>query len=235
MANKKIAIMQPYLFPYVGYFQLINAVDIFVFHDDIQWIKGGWINSHTIWSKNGELKVSLPVSKHSSFSNIDEVNLVPDIKSRIKYLNIIKQTYLKSPHFLTIFPLVEKIIMKQEENVAKFVENSFLELLPLLGLKPKIMYTRLMNNDKSLKGEEKVIDICKCVEGTNYINTINGKHLYDKEHFFSHNIVLNFLDREIEPYKQFGNEFVPYLSIIDLLMFNDIETVQKMITKGKLV
>ena len=220
MANKKIAIMQPYLFPYVGYFQLINAVDIFVFHDDIQWIKGGWINSHTIWSKNGELKVSLPVSKHSSFSNIDEVNLVPDIKSRIKYLNIIKQTYLKSPHFLTIFPLVEKIIMKQEENVAKFVENSFLELLPLLGLKPKIMYTRLMNNDKSLKGEEKVIDICK---------------LYDKEHFFSHNIVLNFLDREIEPYKQFGNEFVPYLSIIDLLMFNDIETVQKMITKGKLV
>lgn len=86
---------------------------------------------------------------------------------------------------MTIFPLVEKIIMKQEENVAKFVENSFLELLPLLGLKPKIMYTRLMNNDKSLKGEEKVIDICKCVEGTNYINTINGKHLYDKEHFFA--------------------------------------------------
>lgn len=235
MQNKKVAVMQPYLFPYIGYFQLINAVNTYVFYDDVQWIKGGWINRHTILSNDRETYASLPTEKHSTFSKINEVRFSDNTKNITDYLNKITNFYRKAPYFSDIYPLIEDIVNYQERNCVGMIARSFKILNQLLNISTECLLASEINYNHNLNAQDKIIDITKKLNGIIYINNINGQHLYNREDFAAQNLTLKFLEKEIEPYKQFDNEFVPYLSIIDILMFNDIETARKMVTKGKLL
>lgn len=228
-SHEKIAIMQPYLFPYIGYFQLISAVDKFVLYDDVQWIKGGWINRHTILLNHQEKKTVLSVSKHSTFSLINEVFINSDSSTKINYLNSIKNSYSKAPCFKIIYPIIQDIFNIQELNMSEFILNSFLVLKNVLDIKTEFLLSSSLNYDRSQVPTKKLIDMCKILSGDTYINTIKGEHLYNKADFAKENINLLFLDRVVDTYKQFDGKFVPCLSIIDVLMFNGIEKTKSMI------
>lgn len=234
MQDKKIAVMQPYLFPYIGYFQLIKAVDTYVLYDDVQWIRG-WINRHTILQNGGEEKGTLAVEKHGSRDLINQVSFISDSQLKKDYLNKIRNAYQKAPHFQEIFPLIEDIVNYENRAVPYLIAYSIKQLSKLLNIKTQLLLSSEIDYNRTLNAQDKIIDIVQKLGGNIYINNINGQHLYNREDFAAQNLTLKFLEKEIEPYKQFDNEFVPYLSIIDVLMFNDIETVRKMVIKGKLV
>jgi len=231
----KTAIMQPYLFPYIGYFQLINAVDKFIFFDDVQWMKGGWINRHAVLKNSKEGLLTLSILKHSYKSKINEVLIRPDEHGKEAYIAKLRSYYCKAPYFEQTYKIVENIFNYENDNIAQFIYNSFIELDKILNINTEFILSSNLDYNRDLHAEGKVLDICKRLKTDVYINTVRGQHLYNKEEFKRDGIELLFLDREIDEYNQFENKFVPYLSIIDLMMFNPIEKVQEMIKKGSLV
>ena len=217
----------------MGYFHLINAVAYYVFYDDVQWIKRGWINRHTINQNSNEEKLTLSVKKHSTHALINEVEIADFAK--INYLNKIETIYRKAPYFKYHISFITDLINCGSYNMAELAENSIKEIASLLDIKTEFESAVNINNNKNLKGEQRVIDMCKVIKSKTYINNINGRNLYNKQNFLKENINLLFFEKVIVPYKQFNDLFIPYLSIVDVLMFNDLETVKEMVRMGNLI
>lgn len=224
--------MQPYLFPYIGYWQLINAVDIFVIYDDVNFIKQGYINRNSILANGKSQQFTLELIGASSYKLINEIDIGNNIK---KILKTIEQSYIKAPYFHDIFPIIEDILIREEKNLAKFIGNSLRILSHYLEMDTQFIYSSDSKKDNNLKAQDKVIDICKNLNARKYINAIGGQELYSKEIFKENSIELNFLKTEIVEYKQFKNEFIPYLSIIDILMFNSKEEIRNMLNRYELI
>jgi len=213
--------MQPYLFPYVGYFQLINSVDKFVFYDDVNYIKRGWINRNKILINNKEHLLSFPCVNSSQNKLIKDVKIEIGSKEYEEILLKIKRSYIKSPYFESIFPLIELIFKSKNETISDFACNSVVVISKYLGLDTEFFKSsKLFNHFKELNKEDRLIKISKELGGENYINAIGGIELYNKAYFKKNGINLNFLKPKIKEYTQFGKEFIPGLSIIDVLMFN---------------
>lgn len=224
----KIAIMQPYFFPYIGYFQLIAAVDLFVVYDNVQFSKKGWINRNRILVNGADSFVSLPLKKDSDFLNVVDRSLSDNwINERKKIVNRIVESYRKAPYFYDAFPLIEKAIMYEDVNLFRFILNSLELVNGYLEITTPIVISSTMSIDHSLKAKEKVVALCKEREAVTYINPIGGLELYNKEEFKREGIKLEFLMSNNILYQQFNNEFVPFLSIIDVLMFNSKEQIRK--------
>lgn len=232
--TKKVAIMQPYFIPYIAYFQLIKAVDIFVIYDDLQYSKGGWINRNRILLNGEPSYISLPLKKGSDYLNINERYLSDDFE-KTKMLNRIKNLYKKSPYFDQTFELVNDIFSKDEKNLFKFLHNCILKINEYLDIKTQIIFSSQVNDHENYKKNKKVIYICKTLKASNYINPIGGLELYDKEDFKSNKINLEFLKMKPLEYDQFRNDFVKDLSIIDVLMFNSKKTVKEMLNEYSLI
>jgi len=211
----KLAIMQPYLFPYIGYFQL-------VIHDDVQWIKGGWINRNRILVNGEPRYITLPLSKGSSTASINEREFLATFDDeKQKVLRQIHGAYQKAPHFDAVNSLLSLCFASQERNLAAFVVNTLRECCAYLGLGTQFVLSSKLHKNSALKGEDRVLNITSTMEATHYINPIGGTELYDKQRFLSQGVTLNFLRTRNVPYRQFANgEFVPFLSIIDVMMFN---------------
>ncbi len=216
----KLGIMQPYFFPYVGYWQLLNAVDLYILYDDVNYIKGGWINRNRILINNVDKYFTLSCHGASSNKNINEIEVG---KNKNKLIKTIEYNYKKAPYFESIFPIIENIITFEEDNLAIYLENSIIRIANLLGIKTRIIKSSEINNDEELKGENRVINLCKKNNADVYINPIGGEFLYSKETFQLNNIDLKFLKTNQISYEQFSSPFISHLSIIDLLMFNGIE------------
>lgn len=231
----KLGIMQPYLFPYIGYFQLINCVDKFVIHDDVQWIKGGWINRNRILTNNQDNLITLSIKKRSSLDKILNFEIDDNPKNRIKFLSQIKSSYIKSPFFKNIFPIIEKIVTNNEKNICKFIYESILEINSYLNIKTPIFFSSKINKNEHLRSEDRVLDICKIMKANTYINPIGGIDLYNKDIFQLRGIKLYFINTNKILYKQYDNDFVPNLSIIDVIMFNSRVTISKMLNEFKLL
>ena len=230
----KLAIMQPYFFPYLGYWQMLNAVDVFVIYDDVNYIKRGWINRNNILSKNTGHLITLALEKVSQFKKINETTIL--IGSREKVLAFIRNSYLKAPFFETVYPLIKEIISYPENNIALFLENQLKMVSSYLGITTKILLSsRDVKKDQSLTAQNKILQICKNTGATQYINAIGGQILYDKQIFMQNGIKLNFIKPNSVIYTQFNNEFVPNLSIIDVMMFNSPEMINKMLGSYELV
>lgn len=227
-----LAIMQPYLFPYIGYWQLINAVDSFVIYDDVNFIKQGYINRNSILS-NGKLQqFTLELIGASSNKLIKEIEIGNNVN---KILKTIKQSYIKAPFFENVIILLEEILVNKEKNLAKYIGYSLEKISHYLEINTSFMYSSNIKKDIELKAQDKVIDICKNLNARKYINAIGGQELYSKEIFKKNGIELNFLKTELVQYKQFKNDFVPYLSIIDILMFNSKDEIKNMLDRYALV
>lgn len=221
----KVAIMQPYFMPYIGYWQLINAVDIFVVYDDVNFIKQGYINRNNILLNGKSHMFSIPVKNISSNKLIKNHELGIDQRSNKKFLKLIESSYKKAPYYKELQPLIMDIMEFDEKNLSHFILNSIKKILEYLEIKKEIILSSEIKKKNSLKGKEKVIEICRRLEAKEYINAIGGKELYCKEEFEKGGINLKFIKAKEIKYQQLNNEFIPFLSIIDILMFNSKEEV----------
>ena len=224
--------MQPYFFPYLGYWQLLSVADTFVIYDDVNFIKQGYINRNSILVGNEAQKITLEVIGASSNRLINEVQVGNNTK---KLLKGIDQAYKKAPEYEKVFPLIQSVLENQEKNLAKFLGNLIQKISTYLDIDVKILYSSEIEKNSNLKAQDKVLDICQRLGASHYVNAIGGQELYSKEAFKANNIEFNFLQAELTAYKQFKNEFVPYLSIIDILMFNSKKDVLSMLNKYKLI
>ena len=224
----RIAIMQPYLFPYIGYFQLINAVDTFVIYDNIEYTKKGWINRNRILSNTEAAYITLPLKKHSDFALIQEIQLADNHeKKMIKILNKIEDSYRKAPYFTKVFPILKTILLNKELNLFKYLRFSLGAILSYLEIDTKIIVSSQIDIDHNLKAQEKVLTICEKLQAKIYINPIGGLNLYSKKDFSDKIIELSFLQSDEIVYNQFVDDFISSLSIIDVMMFNSKYKIKK--------
>lgn len=225
----KLGIMQPYFFPYIGYWQLLNAVDKYVIYDDVNFIKGGWINRNRILM-NGEAKMfNVQMQGASPNKLINEVEVSTNEQGQKKLLRSIENNYRKAPYFKDVYNILEEIIMSKEANLAKYLENSIKRVCEYLDIKTEIIISSSIEKDNNLRAEEKVIEICKKLGATEYYNAVGGQELYSYDDFKNNGITLKFLETNYIEYDQFNNDFISNLSIVDVLMFNSKEKVKSML------
>jgi len=221
----KIAIMQPYLFPYIGYWQLINAVDTFVLLDDVNFIKGGWINRNYILIDNKPHLITLSLDHASPNKLIYDIEINQKLNNKRKILNTLKMSYSKAPEYEKVYPLLETIINNEEKNLSEYIEFSIRLLCDYLRIPTKIINSSSLNKDDSKKAQDRVIEICKVLNAKTYINSFGGIDLYDRQTFQKNEIELKFIKPKAFKYEQFNSEFVASLSIIDIMMFNKVNKI----------
>jgi hypothetical protein len=221
----KVAIMQPYFFPYVGYFQLIAAVDMFIVYDNIKYTKKGWINRNRMLINGKDEIFSLPLKSDSDSLDVCERTLAADF-SRDKLLNKLIGAYRGAPHFEDTICLLREIISYEENNLFRYIHHAIAKTCTHLRITTDIKISSDIMIDHNLKGQDKVIALCKAVGATAYINAIGGTTLYSNEVFDANEIDLKFIRAKHFEYVQFSQAFVPWLSIIDVMMFNPIPTIQ---------
>lgn len=227
----KVGIMQPYFLPYIGYWQLINSVDEFVIYDNIQYTKKGWINRNRILCNGKDEYITIQIKKDSDYLDVKDRSTADSWDTeKKKILNRMGQYYKKAPYFDQGYSILEKCMNCGENNLFKFIFNSVNLICSYLDIKTQIVVSSTIPSNPELKAEDKVIDICKLRNATKYINASGGVELYDKNNFIKEGMELNFIKSNPITYKQFDNEFVPWLSILDVLMFNSKEEIQSMTT-----
>lgn len=230
-----IAIMQPYIFPYIGYFQLINAVDKFVIYDDVNFINKGWINRNNMLVSGQAHLFTIPLKDASQNKLIKEVELAVNDPWKKKFLKTVQQSYLKAPNYQQVFILIEEIVNSGAETIAELTLYALQKVCAYMNIATEIVPSSSVYNNTELKAQERIIDICKQEKAVHYINPIGGMELYDKNKFEKEGIKLNFIKSTAAPYPQFKNAFVPWLSIIDILMFNDAESIDKLLKEFELI
>lgn len=227
----KVAIMQPYFLPYIGYFQLIGASDIFVVYDRIKYTKKGWINRNRFLQNGSDAVFSLPLKKGADQLDIAERELAAEF-DRTRLLAQFKGAYHRAPYFRQTFALVEQIVRYPHANLFEYLLHSIERVSRHLSLRAEIRVSSTIPIAGDPKGRDRVLATCKALGAERYINAIGGIELYDRDDFASHGISLSFIKSQPWTYTQFNNNFVPWLSIVDVLMFNSIETVREQIANG---
>ena len=227
--------MQPYIFPYVGYFQLINAVDKFVIYDDVNFINKGWINRNRILNNGKDSLFSIPLKEASQNKLINEIEVNWDGVWKSKFLKTLEQCYKKAPYYQEVLTVIEQTLNVDNEPISKVIENNLRLICHYLDIKTEIISSSAIYQNSHLKAQERILDICLQEETTQYINPIGGLELYDKDFFESKNISLNFIKSKSIEYPQFKNDFVPWLSIIDVLMFNSKDKIKEFLDNYELV
>lgn len=233
----KIAIMQPYFFPFIGYFQLVNAVDKFVFYDDVNYIKRGWINRNRILSNEHDVFITIPLKKASQNYLINETYISYDKKQINKILTTIRMSYTKAPFYNEVYGVIEGVFENVKESylISELAANTVIRVSEYLGIETVFEYSsKLYSNTKGLDKAERLMEICKANSSKEYINVAAGRNIYSKEMFAVHNIDIKFIESKPIEYKQYGNEFIPWLSIIDVLMFNSVDEVRRMLNQYSL-
>jgi hypothetical protein len=221
----KLGIMQPYFLPYIGYFQLLASVDRFIVYDNIKYTKKGWINRNRMLLNGVDAVFSLPLKKDSDALDVVDRELAVDF-DRCKLLNQFRGAYRHAPQFESTYFVLERIVHYEDINLFRYIHHSIVRLCEHIGINTEIWVSSDIAIDHKLKGQDKVLAMCKTVGASIYINTIGGFELYAKEDFRNQGIDLKFIKARPFEYEQGGAAFVPWLSIVDVLMFNPLDTVR---------
>ncbi len=227
--------MQPYFLPYLSYYKLLNLVDKFVIYDDVNFISRGYINRNQILINGKSHLFTVPLRDASQNKLIYEVEVSPDLVWRKKLLRTIDQAYRKAPHYQTVFPLIQDIFNDQSESVASYCLQALVKTANYIGLETEIVSTSRRYGNADLKGQNRILSICKQEGADHYVNPIGGQELYDRSLFEKEGITLNFIQTTPQVYTQLKNEFVPWLSIIDVMMFNSPAEIRQMMPNFELV
>ncbi len=227
----KLGIMQPYFMPYIGYWQLMKAADKYVVYDDVNYIKGGWVARNNILMNGAKKMFILRLNGASPNKHFNEITVADDLSQLLKTL---QHTYRRAPYFEQTMELLTRIASYPDKTLSAFIANSFREVLQYLNIDTKIILSSTIEKNNDLRGKEKVLEICRILGATTYYNAIGGQELYDKGDFREHGVDLRFVETPIVEYPQLGKEFVPYLSIIDVLMNNSPEEVNVLLDNYKL-
>lgn len=228
----KIGIMQPYFFPYLGYWQLMNAVDRYVVYDDVNYINRGRINRNAILVQQRAHNVNLILSAASQNKLINQIHVNVEPATQSKLLRTIEMAYAKAPFFSHVMPIIQEIITQKEENLAQYLLYSFQVIGEYLGITTELILSSHLEKDCTLKGYKKIISICKLLDGTEYYNSVNGIPLYAPHvtEFTEAGLELLFTKMRKITYQQYNNNlFVENLSIIDVMMFNSQEECQRLL------
>jgi len=224
--QQKVAIMQPYFFPYIGYFHLIAASDIFVFYDDVNFIKKGWIHRNQMLLGKEAYKFTIPLLAASQNKLINETEIFWESGFAEKWLNQLESSYKNAPNYQEVRLLIEKVLSNKDQNLASLAIHSILLTCEYLGLNKVFHKSSDLGISKDAGRAERLIEITKHFNCTQYINAVNGQELYNKPDFKEMGVDLSFVAPKIISYKQGGQtEFIPYLSIIDVLMWNKKEEI----------
>jgi len=226
--------MQPYFFPYIGYWQLINAVDVFVVFDNIQYTKNGWFNRNYCLYNGKKRVFSINLLKDNRFLNVNQRFLSQEYK-RSKIISMFQNAYRKAPMKREVFKVIEESINNPANNLFDYIYHSIMAVCKYLEISTKIVVSSTIDIDHSLRSEEKIIAICNKLQADTYINSIGGVDLYSKNNFRCKKIDLRFLLSKPIVYRQFNDEFVENLSILDIMMFNSKETINSMLDEYELI
>ncbi|MBK7248364.1 MAG: WbqC family protein [Flavobacteriales bacterium] len=228
----KVAIMQPYLFPYIGYFQLIHAVDRFVIYEDVNFIKQGWINRNNILNNGAASLFTVPLSNLSSHTLIKDVEVDAHRYPhwRNKFMKTLAQAYAKAPNNADTMALVDEVLRPDATHISRLASRSLVAVKERLGMETVIIPSSTTYGNTHLSGQARVLDICAKEKATTYINAQGGKELYDPRKFREHGMDLAFIAPELTPYDQGGHVFTKGLSIIDALMFLPVDRVRAMLS-----
>ncbi len=228
--------MQPYAFPYIGYFQLIHSSDVFVFYDDVNYIKKGWINRNQILLHQEAYKFTIPLIAASQNKLIHEIPVFWESGFDLKLLQQIELSYRFAPNVVEVINIIKQIFLEKPNNISELAISSILKICDYIGLKRTFIRSSTLGISKELGRAERLIAITKSFSSNKYVNAINGQELYNKEFFKEAGVDLGFLSGQITPYSQ-GNspEFVPYLSIIDILMWNSKEEILSLISSYEII
>lgn len=232
----KIAIMQPYIFPYIGYMQMVNAVDTFVFYDDVNFIKQGWVNRNNILVGKNVYLFTIPLEGATSFCEIRKTKINQHLYGlwKTKFLQTLTQNYKKAPFFEATFNIINEVLNKETDVISGLAVESVQKISEYLDIKTKFKLSSNAYNNKELDRKERLIDICKKEGASYYINAIGGQKLYQKQDFAKEGIQLSFIKSKPIEYQQFKNDFVPWLSIIDVMMFNSVTEIKDILNKFEL-
>lgn len=242
----KIGIMQSYFFPYIGYFQLINACDKFVLYEHVSFRKKSWITRNRILDKGKgtPVYIQVPVQKQSSFKTIKEIGIVQNSDWKNKIVNLTNFNYKKAPFYNEVFEWLTKVIYLEEESLHDYNAKIIIALCKKIGIQTEIVFNnatehieyKLMqkkNIDNENVKSERVIELMQHFNASQFLNPIGGEALYDKSFFKSRGVGLSFLQPETLSYKQFEHQFIPHLSILDVLFHNGFKKTQHLIHKYK--
>lgn len=225
----KLAIMQPYFLPYIGYFQLIASADTFVLYDNIKYTKKGWINRNRRLQNGADATFSLPLRKASDSLDVVDRELAADFDPDA-LLNQLKGSYARAPYFSRVCPVIDRIVRCEERNLFRYIHHSVDQLCAPLGITTRIRASSGVDIDHGLTAQDKVIALCRAVGADTYVNPIGGIELYDRAAFREQGIELRFLKPRPLEYAQFGAPFVPWLSIVDVMMFNSPDDVRALVS-----
>ena len=228
----RLAIMQPYLFPYLGYFQLAASVDKFVFYDDVNFIKNGWINRNRLYLNGAVRYFTIPLSGASPFLKINQIDVQPGELWKKKMLESVRHAYSKAPYFMAANELLESTLHSGERSIAAIARTSVRAACAYAGLDTQSVDSSARYGNDQLSGSNRVVDICKREQASDYFNPPGGRELYSEKEFSDEGIKLHFVQPCLREYAQLGAGFEPGLSILDALMFNDARAVRELIEAG---
>ena len=219
--------MQPYFFPYIGYWQLINAVNEFILFDDVQYIRHGWINRNRVLSSNGGWHyLTIDLKKHSRDEKIKDIQISENLYMKSKIYASLSVYKNKARFYNETMELISNILDKIDTSYISEINFTIVkDVCDYLGIKTRISISSEQNFDYSkvkLPGDW-ALEISKQMGGNEYINPYSGKELFDSLKFLKNNIKLRFIKSKDIIYDQGGSNFEPWLSIIDVLMFNGRE------------
>ena len=231
----KIGIMQPYFFPYIGYFQLLNMVDKYVVFDTGFFSNNKWGFRNQILINGAPSFFRVKTLKASQNKQFNEIKVSGDIETRINNIHTLECAYGKAPYFPEVMPLLEQFLLSDYDNLSEYNVASNRLVCNSLDIKTEILLFSEIDCNKDLKRQYRIFDVCRVLGGNEYINAIGGTELYDFEEFRENGIKLAFLKSDDIIYPQFGGEFVPNLSIIDVMMFNSVQEIQDMLNRYNLI
>lgn len=233
----KLAIMQPYLLPYIGYFQLLNAVDVFLIYDDVQFVRKGWQHRNRILVNGCDKGFSLPLEKAPQKALINERTIAKTFweHEQDRLLRTLQRSYAKAPYFEEGYQLALSCFRHADSNLSGFVEHSIRVCCEYLGIHTKLIRSSTLDIGTGLRGQDRILALCRLLDTRHYINPIGGLLLYDRNAFREQGIHLSFLRSKEIQYEQFAHPFVPWLSIVDIIMFNPIERISEYLHQFELV
>ena len=232
----KIAIMQPYLFPYIGYFSLIKNTDFFVFFDTPQYIRKGWINRNRILSANGDITYfTVPIQKAYRNTPINKIIVSNNYDWKMKTLGQLN-IYKKAPNYGRVIDLVKGIFNTDTMLISDLAIKSIVKTCEYLDIDIKYDIFSKMNLalPEVKEPDEWALYITKELGYNTYINPPGGMSFFNREKYQINDVDLQFLVQEIIPYRQNREVFIPALSMIDVMMFCSCNEINEMLCKYKI-
>ena len=225
----RVGIMQPYLLPYIGYFQLIEYCDAFVIYDDIEYTKRGWINRNRILASGAPSTFTVPLAKAPDATLVRERTIADAFNPR-KLLAQFAGAYRGSPYWSEHEEWLRAVIEDAERNLFGYIRNALHATLALISIETEVIVSSDLRIEDGARGQDKVLAICKATGADEYVNPIGGTQLYESAAFAAAGVHLSFLQSRLSPYPQPVEVFVPALSIVDMLMELSVDGVRSRIS-----